>query len=126
MNPEQLDLQMDPENLYREDVFSDQKLGTIRQLTPVDSAGQPDPDRDTQFIGAAQLMTPAGPLPLNFLIEADSLAGAVEAFGLHAQQALDQTMEELKEMRRQQSSGIVVPQGDPMGGLPGGGKIQIP
>ena len=50
-------------------------------------------------------------------------------FGDHAQQPLDQTMEELKEMRRQQSSSIVVPQGDPMGGMPGGppgSKIQMP
>jgi len=129
MNPDQPELKMDPENLYREEVYSDQRLGTIRQLTPVTSSGETDPAREIQFVGSAQLMTPAGPLPLNFLIEAQTLSAAVEAFGDHAQQALDQTMEELKEMRRQQSSGIVVPQADPMGGMPGvppGGKIQMP
>ncbi|MFK7958803.1 MAG: hypothetical protein AB8B96_22125 [Lysobacterales bacterium] len=125
MTPEQPELKMDPENLYREEVFSDQRLGTIRKLTPVSTSGEPDASREVQFVGSAQLMTPAGPLPLNFLIEAQTLPDAVEAFGDHAQQALDQTMEELKEMRRQQSSSIVVPQGDPMGGPPGG-KIQMP
>lgn len=129
MNPEQPELKMDPTNLYREEVFSDQRLGSIRQMTPVDTDGQTDASRPVQFIGSAQLMTPAGPLPLNFVIEADTLADAVEAFGDHAQAALDQTMEELKEMRRQQSSSIVVPQVDPAGGIAGGppgGKIQMP
>ncbi|MEM7704948.1 MAG: hypothetical protein AAF358_05310 [Pseudomonadota bacterium] len=129
MTPDQPELKMDAENLYKEEVFSDQRLGTIRKMTPVNADGEIDSSRDVQFIGAAQLMTPAGPLPLNFVIEADSLTAAVEAFGDHAQQALDQTMEELKELRRQQQSSIVVPQVDPTGGLAGGppgGKIQMP
>jgi hypothetical protein len=39
-------------------------------------------------------------------------------------------MKDLQELRRQQASSIVVPQGGmgglPGGGMPGGGKIQIP
>lgn len=126
MTPDQPELNMDSNGLYREDVISDQRVGSVRRLTPVTASGEEDASRETLFVGSAQLMTPAGPLPLNFPIEATTLEDAVAQFGAAAQQALEQTMEELKELRRQQSSGIVVPQVDPTGGMPGGGKIQMP
>lgn len=122
MTPETPDMNMDKAGLYREELFSDQRIGSIRRMTPVTADGNDDPARAVQFVGSAQLMTPAGPLPLNFEIKAESLEEAVDKFGEHAQEALEQTMEELKELRRQQSSSIVVPQVDPTGG----GKIQMP
>ena len=57
------------------------------------------------------------------------MAEAAEGFGDAAKGAFEKTMEELKEMQRQQASSIVVPgEGgmDPMGGGMGGGKLQIP
>lgn len=117
---------MNLDELYLEEVFTDQKIGTIRRMTPVDSHGQPDPNRKVAFFGQAQMMTPAGPLPLNFELEAENLADACSVFAEAAKEALDRTVEELKEMRRQQASSIVVPGQEPgMGGLPGGGKIQL-
>ena len=70
-------------------------------------------------------MTPGGALPLNFEIPADSLEGAIEGFGDAAQQAVESTMEELREMQRQQASSIVVPKSG-MDPSMGGNKIQIP
>ncbi|UCE90066.1 MAG: hypothetical protein JSW10_04390 [Pseudomonadota bacterium] len=123
------ELKMDPAALYREDVFTDRKLGTIRMMTPVTSAGEPDVARKVLYAGQAQLLTPVGTLPLSFEIDADSLADAIEKFAGAAQIAVDQTMKELQEMRREAASSIVVPgtgMGGP-GGLPGGGgKIQMP
>ena len=113
-------------------MFTDNAVGTLRRLTPVTDTGENDPTRSEQFIGATQVLTNAGPLPLSFEIPADSLAAAAEAFGEGAKQAFEKTMEELKEMQRQQASSIVVPgQGgaDPMGGMGGGmggGKIHMP
>jgi hypothetical protein len=117
------DLKMDAANLYREEVFSDQQIGTIRRMTPVTGSGDTDPDRIVRYVGQTQLMTPAGALPLTFEIEADSLDAAVSNFGQFAEAALEQTMEELQEMRRQQASSIVVPGA---GNMPGGNKIQMP
>ena len=37
---------MDPNGLFREENFTDQKMGAIRKLTPVTSAGLDDPDRE--------------------------------------------------------------------------------
>jgi hypothetical protein len=115
------DMGMDANSLFREEVYTDGKVGTIRCMTPVTADGQPDASRSVMYSGQTQLMTPAGALPLNFEIEADSLAVAVEKFAEYAAVALEETMEELKEMRRQQSSSIVVP-GQPAPGSP----IQMP
>ena len=64
-------------------------------------------------------MTPGGALPLSFMIEADTLKDAVNGFGAAAQVAVEDTMEELKEMQRAQASQIVVPGG-------GNSKIRFP
>ena len=123
------EIRMNASDLYREEVFTDNAVGTLRRLTPVTANGEDDSTRSAQFIGATQVLTNAGPLPLSFEIPADSLAAAAEGFGDGAKEAFEKTMEELKEMQRKQASSIVVPgQGgmDPMGGGMGGGNIQMP
>ncbi len=124
------DPQMDPVALYREDVFTDQRVGTIRRMTPVRSDGSDDPSRPVLFIGQATVMTPMGSLPLSFELEAGSLTEAVSRFGPAAQQAIEEAARELQEMRRQAASSIVIPEAGAaafkgMGGK-GGGGIQLP
>ena len=124
---------MDPTSLYREEIITDRKVGTLRVMTPISGDGETDLSRPILYIGEAQIMTGAGPLPINFEIEATSLADAVDKFGDTAKEAIERTVRELQELRRQQASSIVVPQGG-MGGLGpgglggggGGGKIQLP
>jgi hypothetical protein len=122
---------MDSKDLYREDIFSDRKVGTIRQMTPVREDGSTDPARAVVFVGQAQIMTPAGVLPLSFEIEAKTLAEACEGFADAAKVAFEETMRELQEMRRQAASSIVIPEAGAaaalgQGGIPPRGKIQIP
>ena len=112
---------MDASQLYREEVFTDNRIGTIRRMTPVTADGETDAARPTVFVGSASLMTPAGSLPISFEIQARSLSEAVEGYGPAAQKALEETMEELQEMRRQAASSIVVPGAGGGGGMPGGG-----
>ena len=127
-----LDPKMDVNDLYREDMYSDRKVGTIRVLTPVKSDGTPDPARATSYVGQAQIMTPAGALPLSFEIDAKTLAEACDRFADGARVAFEETMRELQEMRRQQASSLVIPDAGTasaiagQGGLPPRGKIQIP
>jgi len=127
-----LDPKMDVNDLYREDMSSDRKVGTIRVLTPVKADGTPDPARATSYVGQAQIMTPAGALPLSFEIDAKTLAEACERFADGARVAFEETMRELQEMRRQQASSLVIPDAGTAsalagsGGLPPRGKIQIP
>lgn len=123
------EISMDSANLYREELVSDRKMGTLRILRPIKTDGTEDASRDVVYVGQAQIMTPMGALPLAFEIEAASLQEAIGKFGDEAKKAIDNTMEELKELRRQAASSIVIPEaggGLPgAGGLPGGGKIQF-
>jgi hypothetical protein len=123
------DATMDVASLYREEIYTDRKVGTLRVLVPVKADGSADPARPTVFQGEAQLMTNVGPLPISFDIEASTLAEAVERYADATKAGVERAMRELQELRRQQSSSIVIPPagaGLPPGGLGGGGKIQLP
>jgi hypothetical protein len=125
---DELKLELDADNLYQEEIFTDQKIGTLRRLTPVKRDGSADAARPVLFIGETSLMTPAGTLPIHFRLEATDLASAVQQFSATANKAIQETMEQLRELRRQAASSIVVPDMSKggMGGLGGGGKIQMP
>ena len=115
---------MDAASLYREEIFTDRVVGTLRVLNPVTADGAPDRSRPTIYTGEAQLMTNMGPLPISFDVPAATLAEAVAGYAAAAKEGVAHAMHELAEMRRQQSSSIVIPQG---GALPPvGGKIQLP
>jgi len=119
---------MDPAALYREEVITDRKVGTIRVLSPLGIDGSPDPGRKTVYVGEAQIYTTMGALPLSFEIEAGTLAEAVAKYAPAAKLAVEQAVRELEDMRRQAASSIVIPKGGlpPGGNLGGGGKIQLP
>ena len=124
---------MDPASLYREEIITDRKVGTLRVMTPLTTGGDIDASRAVLYVGEAQIMTGAGPLPISFEIEAQTLAEAVDGFGPAAKEAIEKTVRELQELRRQAASSIVVPQGGMgalgpggLGGAGGGGKIQLP
>src|SRR5712671_3537520 len=120
------DIKVDSKALYLEEVFTDRRIGTIRRLTPVKGDGERDTARAVLYIGETQVMTPAGALPIGFEIGAGSLEEAAEKFGSLAKEAIERTVKELQELRRQAASSIVVPQG-PVPGVGGaGGKIQMP
>ena len=118
--PRSAELKVDPTKLYLEEIFTDRRIGTIRRMTPVTKEGKPDAARPVVYVGETQIMTPAGSLPIAFEIGASSLAEAAEQFGPLAKEAIERTVRELQELRRQAASQIVVPQG------PAGGKIQLP
>ena len=123
------EIQVDADSLYREESFTDLKVGSIRRLVPVTKEGDDDSSRETRYEGSASLMTPAGSLPLSFELEADTLAGAIDQFPDAVNAAAERAIEELKEMQRQQSQKIQVPgqenYGGGYGGQGGGGRIQF-
>jgi hypothetical protein len=123
------EVELDPKGLYREDVFTDRRAGSIRRLTPVTTGGAPDPARPVLFSGQTQLLTPAGVLPLGFEIEASTLEEALQKFPAGVKLALEQAIDEARELRREAASRIVVPEvGSGVGPGPaaGGGKIKFP
>ena len=113
---------MDPAQLYREETFTDRRVGTIRRLTPVTGEGEPDGTRPLIFVGQAQVMTPMGAVPISFELDSPTLDGAIAKFGEAAELAVQQTMRELQEMRREQASSLVIPDGAG-GALPNPGDL---
>ena len=100
---------MEPDSLFLEEVFTDRRVGTIRRLTPVKGDGAVNTTRSVTYIGETQIMTSVGALPINFEIDAKSLAEAAAKFGPEAKDAIERTVRDLQEMRRQAASSIVVP-----------------
>src|ERR1044072_2302986 len=98
------DPQMDGAGLYREDMFTDRKVGAIRQLTPVTGEGTADPNRAGIFIGQGEIMTNMGPVPLSFEIEGKTLAQAVAGFSAAAAVAIERTVQQIQEVGGQQAS----------------------
>ncbi len=121
MNQQQLpDIKIDTSSLVKEDVYSDQKVGSVRVLTPVLANGDIDSSRDVTYFGQTQVMTQGGAIPLNFELKTESLTEAFEAFGDAAKESMEQTMKEIQEYQREQASKIVVP------GQGVGSQIQMP
>jgi hypothetical protein len=121
---DQNNVSMDPNSLFREENFTDQKMGAIRKLTPVNADGSDDDDRSVMFFGSAQVMTPMGAMPLNFALEGNTIGEAAEDFAAKAAIAVEQAAQELEQMQREQVSQIVVPgQGGGNLGSPGRGAI---
>jgi hypothetical protein len=126
--PDPREPDMDATTLYREEIITDRRVGTIRMMTPISADGRVDDKRQMLFVGEAQMLTSVGPLPISFDIEAASLAEAVQKYGAAAKDGFERAVRELQDMRRQQASSIVVPPPGAVGafGAGGGGKIQLP
>jgi len=133
--PDPREPEMDAGELYREEIVTDRRVGTIRVMTPITPDGRADEKRSPLFVGEAQMLTSVGPLPISFEIEATTLAEAVQKYGAAAKEGFERAVRELQDMRRQQASSIVLPPPGAAGafssggggfGAGGGGKIQLP
>jgi hypothetical protein len=117
---QQPEIKMEADSLWREETFTDRRVGSLQRLTPIGPNGSRDDNRQDVYVGQTQILTPAGALPLSFEIQASSLNDAVEKFGENAQVALTEAMERLEEMRRESASSIIVPGSgsSPSSGIP--------
>ena len=100
--------QMHPGPLYREETFTDRKTVTIRVLTPVTEEGASDSTRAVVYVGDTQLLTSSGVLPLVFDLAARSLPDAVAKFASAARAAVERTLKEIEELRREAASSLIV------------------
>ncbi len=122
-------MQVDADNLYREEAITDLKVASIRRLIPIKADGSDDPSRKTIFTGQAHIMSQMGPVPVSAEIDADSLEEALQKFPEAIRAGIERMVDEAKEIQRQESSRIVVPKGAPPnltgggGAAPGGGNI---
>jgi hypothetical protein len=109
------DINVDKDNLYREETFTDLKVASIRRLTPIRTDGSEDESRTPLFMGETTLMSQRGPLPVQAPIEAKTLEEAFDMFPDAVNKAVEQLIEQAREMQRQEASRIVVPGQGPAG-----------
>ena len=122
------DLEVDIDNLYREESYTDLKAASIRRMVPIKRDGSDDEGRPALYLGETTILSARGPLPVSAPIEAANLEEALEKFPDAIQAAVERLIEEAREMQRQEMNRIVVPGGPgappvPPGALGGGGKI---
>ena len=117
------DIKFDTANLYREELYTDLRTGTIRCLVPVKTDGSPDPARKTLFSCQTQIMSQMGVIPIDGPVPAETLQEATEKFPAAAEAALQKMIQEAQEYQREESKRIIVPKGPGAGPLPPiGGK----
>jgi hypothetical protein len=104
-----IDAKIDSSNLYREEVFTDLHAGTIKKLIPVKTDGSTDPGRAAMYIGMTQIMSGGGPLPIQCMLEANTMDEAIAAFPASVNKAVEELIEEAKRYQREAASRIVVP-----------------
>lgn len=109
--------QINLDNLYRQETYTDLGLGTIQCLTPVTVDGAPDSSRKPIFMGSAQIMTQHGPIPVQCEIDADNLKAACLAFPAAIKAAVNDLIEQARQIERERQGGIVIPRG---------GKLELP
>lgn len=105
-----IDIKMDMNNLYREEIFTDGKVGAIRRMLPVKSDGTDDAGRNILFMGNTQLISPSGqPVPIQCAIEARTLEEAIDKFPEAVNQTVSQIMAEAKKRQAKEESSIIQP-----------------
>ncbi len=104
-----IDFNLNDKDLYKEESYTDLKVGAIRNLTPVKADGSLDESRDPIFMGQTQLMSPNGPLPVNCMIDAKSLSEALEKFPEAIKQEVEGLIAKAQEAKEKESSRIIVP-----------------
>ena len=95
---------IDRSNLYREESFTDLKVGTIRCLTPVRADGSEDKTRKKLFVGSSNVMTPQGPIPIQGMIQAKELQQAIKKFPETMEAAMDRLIEEAQKYQEKQQA----------------------
>jgi hypothetical protein len=108
-----VDFTVDQKNLYREENITDMKVAAIRKMTPITPSGEVDESRTPVFVGTTQLMTPEGPLPIQAMLQANSLQEAFDVFPQAMEAAMQRMVEQIQRAQQEQKhkddSRIIVP-----------------
>ena len=103
------EIKLDRRNLYREETITDLRVGSLQRLVPIKPDGKRDEAREVLYVGQSQIMSQAGAIPVSARIEAIDLEDALRKFPQAMQKAVENLVEEVNRLRREQSSRIVVP-----------------
>ncbi|MBN2163884.1 MAG: hypothetical protein JXR25_15845 [Pontiellaceae bacterium] len=103
------DIAFDGSNIWKEENFTDLKVGTIRKMTPIKLDGTEDETRSAVYSATTNIMTPGGALPISGEIEATTLEEAVANFSDAINKAVVKLQEDMIRMQQEQANRIVTP-----------------
>ncbi|MCP4022315.1 MAG: cytoplasmic protein [Desulfobacteraceae bacterium] len=95
---------VDKAHLYREETITDLKLASIKKLTPILADGSEDNTRETIFLGASQLTTPQGVIPIQSRLKAKSLDQAMDIFPAAMEIKVQQVLKHFQQLKEQQEN----------------------
>jgi hypothetical protein len=104
------ELKIDRSNLFKEETYSDLKVGIVKHMTPVKADGSVDKTRKSVFVGQTSLMTPNGPLPIQAVIQAKELQQAIKKFPEAMQASMERLAEEARKYQEQEKGKIEKPE----------------
>lgn len=116
-------IEVDINNLYRDELITDRKVAQLRRMVPIALDGTDDQNRPVLYTGTTQIMLPTGPLPISAEIEADTLEEALQKFPDAIKQAVEEMIQRVQEMQREEANRIVTP--DEFAGGKGNGGLII-
>jgi hypothetical protein len=103
------ELKIDRSNLFKEETYTDLKVGIVKCMTPVKADGTVDKTRKSVFVGQTSLMTPNGPLPIQGIIQAKELQQAIKKFPETMQASMERLAEEARKYQEQENANIEKP-----------------
>ncbi|NCC60355.1 MAG: cytoplasmic protein [Verrucomicrobiae bacterium] len=99
------DVRLDKDNLYREETYTDLKIGSLHKLIPIKLDGSADASREAVFTARTQIMSPAGPLPVQAELEAHTIEAAIEEFPAAIRDAVEEMVQQAQQMQQNQRPG---------------------
>ena len=103
------ELKIDRSNLFKEETYTDLKVGIVKCMTPVKADGTVDKTRKSVFVGQTSLMTHNGPLPIQAVIQAKELQQAIKKFPETMQASMERLAEEARKYQEQENANIEKP-----------------
>src|SRR3989442_5490699 len=99
---------MDATNLYREEIITDRRVGTIRLLTPISPSGAVDSKRKVLYVGETQVLTAGGMLPISLRLAPSSLRQGHVKFSPGVERAVGWMHHDIQQRPRALASSIVI------------------
>src|SRR2546425_7497183 len=100
---------MDATNLYREEIITDRRVGTIRLLTPISPSGAVDSKRKVLYVGETQVLTAGGSPSLPFVPCTGPPSQAIAKISACGHRPVGGTIPEITKPRRQARSAAATP-----------------
>ena len=111
MSEKIVEMGINVDNLYREEVYTDLESGAIKCYIPIKIDGTSDETRERKFMVMTNIMSPQGIIPISALLDEDvnTLEKAIIGFREGIDNRIEQMVEDAQRQAIEEQSRIVTP-----------------